>query len=110
MPTFVVRPRVRVRPGDELLVDPREQARRGVRERVPERLGLGGLFHHVAGTRGPERGRPADAILLSPRVGRDERSQVEPWGRAEGERHCAIVCHVVLAWRYTISGGAPYEG
>ena len=46
--TFVVCPRVRVGPPNELLIYPREQADGRVGQTEPERLWLGGLLRKVA--------------------------------------------------------------
>ena len=48
MPTFVIFPGVRVRPRDELLVDPREKTGGRVCERVAKCLWLRGLLIEVA--------------------------------------------------------------
>ena len=45
--TFVVSPRIRVGPRDELLVYPCEQTDGRVSQAEPERLRLGGLFSEV---------------------------------------------------------------
>ncbi len=78
--TFVVAPRVRVRPQHELLVHPREQADGGVRERVPERLRLRRLLGDVpaAGLEVPLAAR--QAFLLRGRVGEHEVREQEERG------------------------------
>ncbi len=68
--TFVVRPRIRVRPIHELLIDPRKQADRRVRERVPERLRLRRLLGEVPPPLRAEPRRAREARFLLGRVGR----------------------------------------
>ena len=75
--TLVVRVRIRVGPGDELLIDPREEADGRVRERVAERLWLRRLLHGVPLALGLEPSRTRNPGALGGGVGREQVLQPE---------------------------------
>ena len=75
--TFVVRVRIVVRPGHELLVDPREEADGRVREGVAERLRLRRLLRGVPLALPPEPRHAREPSPLGGGVGREEVLQPE---------------------------------
>ena len=83
---LVVTPGVTIRPLDQLLVDPREQARGAVGEPVPERLRLRRLDAAVTPAVLAEPARPRQVASLACRVRRQRVLQRQQRLRAEGRR------------------------
>ncbi len=84
--TFVVFPWVRVRPGHELLVDPRKKADGGIRERVTQSLWFCRLFVGIPGSLRPELLSPRPAFLFLRCIRSDKVSEIKPWGLGNRRR------------------------
>jgi len=74
--TFVIRPRIRVGPGDEFLVHPREKANWRIRQAVGKRLRSCRLFRIVTHPGLKETFGGRECLHFARRVGRDQAFQV----------------------------------
>lgn len=64
LPTFIIVPRVRIRPIDQLFVDPSQQTDRGVSQTVPKGLWLGAVLPIIAVPLSEEPLGALDAFLF----------------------------------------------